>query len=435
MIYLLEVSKEMITQKCTIAKDAELIYIESDKFKTNYISFSFITNLKEENLENYGCIPKILLEGCQKYRSKKELSKRLKYLYSGEIRGSSSSYGEFYKISLSADFLNEKYTGDFHINDESIDLLCDIIFRPLLRSGCFLKKYTNEIKADTIDAIRAEINNKTTYAVSTCKKNMYKGEVFGIGSKGKIENVEKITGKTLYKAYKYALEHFRVEIYLVGNYDFESVKNKFGSCFKNIKRVKSQTKKIEPIYKKDTKAKEIVESQHITQGKLVMGFRTGTTIESVDYEAMCVFNEILGGSPTSKLFMNVREKQSLCYFCSSVVSDRAGGLFIISGIDFANKEKVQKAILKELENMRSGKITKTEIENAKKSIMTTYKQISDGPSAMQFWVFSRTISGRELDPKIEMEKVESIKKEDIVSFSKKIKLDTIFFLKGDDCNE
>lgn len=423
----------MITEKITIADGVNVNYIKTDKFKTNFISFCFIAPVDEKTVHLNAMIPLILLRGSKKYPSQKELNKRLQYLYSGDIGTKNSKNGEFQIFGFNMDILNDKYAQGMAITKESTELLCDIIFNPYLENGTFSEAYLKSEKSNLIDTIEAEINNKSAYTNNRCFEEMNKGTVFAVRRFGTTENVSKITTEELYSAYINALTTYPVEIYVTGDCDFSEVAADFKRHFEKINRKVTPLKKAE-IIRSATKVTQLSEKQNIAQGKLAMGFRTGKSIEDGNYHVYHLFNEIFGASPTSKLFVNVREKMSLCYYCRSAISQRTGVMLVSSGIKFENKEIAEKAILEQLEAMKNGDISSEELENAKRSLKNAYMQIYDSPSAMESWTLNRGISNNNDIPSEEAAKVENTTVEQIAELAKGITLDTVYFLKGEDNN-
>jgi predicted Zn-dependent peptidase len=263
---------------------------------------------------------------------------------------------------------------------------------------------------------------------------MNKGTVFAVRRFGTAEDVSKITAEELYNAYTNALATYPIEIYVTGNCDFYEVASEFKRHFEKITRNVMPLKKAKIIRSANNSVKQLSEKQNIAQGKLAMGFRTGKSIEDGNYHIYHLFNEIFGASPTSKLFVNVREKMSLCYYCRSAISQRTGVMLVSSGIKFENKEIAEKAILEQLEAMKNGDISIEELENAKRSLKNAYMQIYDSPSAMQAWTLNREISNNNDIPLEEAAKVENTTVEQIAELAKGITLDTVYFLKGEDNN-
>ena len=423
----------MVTKFKQIANGVTIRYINVSKFKTNYISVNFIAPISKEQAHYNSMIPLVLMRGSENYPSQSEINKRLQYLYSGDIAARNSVFGEYQIFGFKANMLNKKFAQDVDIEDETVNLLCDLIFNPYLKDGAFDELYVEGEKTNLIDTIQAEINEKGRYAVKRLLSEMCKNEVFGISKYGEIEDVEAITAQSLYGAYLKALREFPIEIYFVGNGDFDTIAGKFEKIFEKIERNPISIPKANLVSAVEA-VKEVVDCENVKQGKLVLGFRTGYKPENNKYHLMQLFNEIYGASPTAKLFTNVREKMSLCYYCRSIISQRNGLMLVSSGIDPKNKEIAQGAILNELDAIKNGNITDEELESAKKSLRNGYLQIYDSAEAMETWVFFRGLCGISTTPALECEKIESATKEDVQTIASKMVLDTVYFLKGKEKN-
>ena len=423
----------MITQSAKIADGVNINYIKTDKFKSNFISFSFITKVDKERVALNALLSRVLCRGSQNYPSQAKIDKKLQYLYSSRIGTRNDTLGEFQIFGLVADVLNDKYTLGTPVTDEILDLICDIVFNPYLENGAFSEQYTESEKSNLIDAINAEINNKTKYANSRCIGEMCKNEIFSIKKTGTAEDVEKITPKSLFEAYKRILKECRIEIYAVGDMDINKITNKFKTHFNDITREVEKIEK-ESIVRRADSANEVLETQNVKQGKLAMGFRIGKTIEDGNHHITRLFSEVFGGSPTSKLFTNVREKMSLCYYCYSLTNQRNGVLLVSAGIECENKEIAQNAILEQLESIKNGKITPEELESAKKSLKNSFMHVYDSPEGMQSWSLYRMLSGDYSTPMQEATKTDATTVDEIANLAKGITLDTVYFLKGETVN-
>ena len=419
----------MITKTITIADGVKLNYIETDKFKTNYFSFNFIAELSKTKSCYYSLLPAVLMRGCKKYNNQAELNKRLQFLYSGEIALRNSSFGEFQIFGIRANMLNDRFGSDVKITEETIDLIFDIVFDPYLVDGVFDKTYTKGEKISLINAVESERNHKSSYSINRLKEEMCRDEVFSISKNGTISQIKRITAKSLYKEYQRILQELPIEIYFVGKCNIDELADKLKERFSIIDRkvIKLNTAKTKL---KADKVQEIVEEESVKQGKLCLGFRTGYTVEENKYHLIQLFNEVFGASPTSKLFMNVREKMSLCYSCRSIVNQRNGLLIVSSGIEFSNKEVAQNAIIDQLEQIKNGQISNEEFESAKKSLINGYKQMYDSADSMENWTLLRSICNTLSTPNKECVKIENATIEDVMNVANKITLDTIYFLQG-----
>ena len=418
----------MISKSIAIKEGVKLNYIQTNKFKTNYFSFNFITELSNDRSSLNALLPPVLMRGCEKYKDQATINKRLQYLYSGELGARNTKFGEYQIFGIRANMLDNRFCLGTDVTNETIDLICDMIFEPYLVNGEFNEEYVKGEKISLIDVLESEKNNKTQHSIKRTMDEMCKNEIFSISKFGTAKQINQITSNSLYEAYNYALKNYQIEIYFVGNCDIEQLGKMLIERFSKIDRTPISLTSAKTVEKAEC-VKEIVDEENVKQGKLCLGFRTGYKVEDKQYHLLQLFNEVFGGSPTSKLFMNVREKMSLCYFCRSIINQRNGVMLVASGIEFENKQIAQNAIIEQLEAIKKGEISETEIESAKKSIKNGYMQIYDSAESMETWAFFRALCGTQTTPLIECEKIDAATITDVQNIAKKMTLDTIYFLK------
>jgi predicted Zn-dependent peptidase len=397
----------------------------------NYFSFNFIAPLSRKKVHFNAMIPLILMRATEKYPSQADINKRLQFLYSGDIAARNDSFGEYQIFGMKANMLNDKYTQGTDVTKETVDLLLEMIFNPYLVNGAFDSEFTKGEKINLIDTIEAEVNNKGQYAIRRLMSEMCKDEVFGISKMGEIKDVKKITPKSLYKAYKEALKEYKIQIYFVGKADIDSVVEQIKSRFDGIDRAPIEVEEVE-IKLSATEVKETVDQEKVNQGKLVLGFRTGYSCKQNEYHLLQLFNEVYGGSPTAKLFANVREKMSLCYYCRSIVSQKNGIMLVSSGIESKNKDIAKNAIIEQLDAIKNGDITDEEFTSAKKSIKNGFLSVYDSAESLEAWAFYRGLCGISTTPDKEIAKIEKTTASDVQDIAKRITLDTVYFLTGED---
>lgn len=421
-----------------IAKGVNLRYLKTDKFKCGYMSVNFIAPLSDKTAAKNALIGQILVRGSKKYPNMAELNKALDYLYDSEISTRNMKRGEMQIFGLTASMLSEAYT----LNGENLpDMVCevleDLLLNPITEKDAFSTAYTESEKSNLIDEINSKINNKTYYAKLRCIQEMCKNEAFGISETGTVEEVSACTPKSVYEQYKYALLSYPVEIFFVGNCDIESISRRFEKIFSKFDRSPIAIPKTE-IIRSCVTPKWVNEDMEVKQGKLVLGFRSGVCLTDEDYYGMMLFNELFGGGVTSKLFMNVREKMSLCYYCSSAPDATKGLITVSSGIEVENRQVAEKAILEQLDALKKGDFTEDEYLSAKLGIINSYRELSDSARLLETWYLGRLLMGIVCSPEDVVAAIENVCREDAVKAANKVSLDTVYFLngtlKGDNAN-
>lgn len=416
--------------KMQIADGVCLNYLETDKFKTGYMSVNFIAPLDGATASLNALIPNILLRGSAKYPNMAEISKELDYLYASGMTSRCFKRGEMQIFGLCSSMIDRAYTLENEDLVSSVaDMMEDILFNPITDGDAFDSAYTESEKSNLIDSINAKINNKAYYARMRCVKEMCKNERYGTDESGTVEDVAVITPASAYAQYRYALSSYPVEIFFVGRCDIQALADKFKDMFKSIQRTPVTIPETGIILRAD-KVQRVIEDMPVNQGKLTIGFRSGTYLTQPDYTAFMMFNEIFGGGVTSKLFMNVREKMSLCYYCSSVPDAAKGLLIVSSGIEVENREIAEKAIFDQLEAVKAGDFSDEEQENARLSLINSYRELSDSARALETWYLGRKLSGAAGDPDDVVTAISNITREEIIAVSGKVSLDTVYFLNG-----
>ena len=425
----------MDIDRSQIAKGAYFTLLKTEKFKAGLISVLFLSALDEKTAAVNALFPQVLLRGCEKFPNMTALARRKKSVYDTGLGATIYNIGENQVYGFNLDVLNDRYSIDgMKITEEATDLLLDVITSPVTENGAFKAEYVESEKKRLTDRINAQKNNKNAYAVNRCTEEMCRGERYGISEIGTVETVSAATPESIYSAYKRALKCARLEIVAVGSFD-ASLKDKFAEAFSRFEREPEALCETEILRAPRGAVRRFTEKQKVTQGKLVIGFRTGSVISDADYAATALAVEIYGGSPISKLFMNVREKKSLCYYCSASPDGTKGIMTVRSGIDFSKYEAAKDEIYRQLELMKNGEITENEFEGAKKTLINSIRERSDDPGAMRGWYLGRLISGAKQTTEEYIDEINRVTMDQVKEKAAGFLPDLEYFLKGEDGNE
>jgi predicted Zn-dependent peptidase len=425
----------MSLERINIGGNIFINFVESDRFKQNYVRVNFISRLENGvKAAKSVLLAKVLMRGSKNYPTMADINRRLNYLYAAGAGAWAYTSGEAQVFSAYAMMLENKYAlDDSNLINETLDVLADILMRPLVKDGAFVQDYVETEKTNLKDEILRQINDKGWYAYRKCIENMCKGERYAINNTGEVEDVDKIDGANLYEHYNYILENCAIEIFCVGRLSEKKqfLTDKFKELFKDIKRAeKAEDYSTDVILEAQNKG-EIIEEMEVNQGKLVMGFRTGITAKSDDYFNLILFNSLYGGGVTSKLFEHLRERLSLCYYGYSGFDPDKGILTVQSGIEVENKQKTIDEALKQLEDVKSGEFTAQDIENARMVYIYAYKGVYDNLGGIANWYMNQLMRGGAVKtPEEYIDKISSVGRGEIISAANKLTLDTTYFLKG-----
>ena len=418
----------IILEKLFEENGISIFNIRDDKFKTNTINIFFADNLEKKTVAVNALMMAVLKRGTKSYPKTIDLEKKKEELYGLSFGCGISKRGESNLLSLYINVMDNKYAMDNEdISKEAFLFAKDIILNPYIVNGLFNEEYIETEKNNIINFIEGKINAKGYYALQSLIEEMCKDEPFGIYEYGQIEDYSNITNERLVKNYERMINHLPMYIFVSGNMTNEQVME-YTEGFRNMKRGEIAKLNKVNITKKDIEEKVIINEMDIVQEQYCMGFRTNIEPNSKDYAALMVYNSILGGGMTSKLFENIREKNSMCYtIYSSLV--RVKGLMVIhTGIDAKNRDKVRKMIFDELDNMKNGVISETELDVAIKSILTSLESFTDTQEGVLDFNVVNVLFNFDIDIDGFKEMVSNVKLEDVVRVSQNIVLDTEYIL-------
>lgn len=404
--------------------------IVDHRFRIGRLSVTLLLPLSRETAAANALLSCVLTRSCQKYPDFTSLNRKLNELYGAALYPMVRRIGDFQAITISASGLDDRYTLDNEsVSSELAELLCAILCEPKLINGHFDEEDVEQERRQLLEDIDAEYNEKRVYAVNRCIEKMCRDELFAIGRYGTREDVVKLTHEQLVSAWKNLLECAKIEITMLGSADPEKAYQRFAEIFGNKPRkIGGSTKIITEV----PEVKHIVETDEITQSKLVLGYRCAYPKDQRQIVAASLMSAILGGTPTSKLFSNVREKQSLCYYCASRIDTEKAILLIDSGVETENIGKAQEAIIEQVELLKNGRITDDEMLSAKLAVKNAYISALDSLMSVQAFYIQSILRTEHLSPEEAADIVESITRDEIIELAASMQLDTVFSLVGNE---
>ena len=411
-----------------IADGVRLCAQSTDKFKTCRINISMAMPL-DLNVSARAILPFILQRRCAKYPDYIMLSRVLDELYGASVSAGVIKRGETQIISFSLTAIDDRFALDGDtVALECVQLLCDMIFDPLTDGDSFPADIVEQEKRLLVEMIENEMKDKRRYALMRCEEIMFKDEAYGINRLGTVENVKALTPEAVYRAWQEVLHEAVVQITMVGSMDVEPVAAILRERFSSIKRepaslsTKFIGKKGEPEY--------VCEEMPIKQGKLVMGLRTGMKDEDTNTVPMRIAVDIFGGGTYSKLFSVVREKMSLCYYCSAAFFSSKGVVMVQSGIEDINEEKAKNEILNQLSLVAQGDFSDDVFSSSIKSLTDSIISNNDTPESICAWYATQLLRDKLKTPEEYVGEIQSVERQQVIEAAKTIKLDTIFMLKS-----
>ena len=413
-----------------IAKGVKLLCVNSNKFKTNCIKVDFYLPINEQ-FPALNVLASLMGHTSKRYNTVKAFNSKVEGMYDACFDASIATIGEKVRMRFSMEVLDDKFTLDGNlISEEAVDFLVDILTNPNCDENGFDEEFTAREIRFTLENIEALKNDKRAYSVARLRQLMCEDEPYGIDHEKLAENVKKLDSKALLIAYKKMLTDSTVVITACGSINGEMLANKFKNFVNNIEN--RSPAKLETIFV--TKADEIryfTEKMEVNQAKLVMGLRAGMNNANDNYFPLRVMTDIFGGGPYSRLFLNVREKMSLCYYCGARLVREKGIIIIQSGIEEENYEKAVNEIFNQLEVMKKGEFTEEDFNSSIISLCDAFKGVEDSPVGICNFYSSQDFDDKIVSGPEFAEKISQVTREQVIEAAKKVSIDSVYLLKGE----
>lgn len=404
--------------------------IRDTKFKTMRISAHLIVPMSRQTAAENALLPFLLSRASREYPDFTKLGQRLAELYGASLNADVQKLGDLQVLSLSASGIADRYALEGEaISGELAKLLCSILFDPPLVDGLFPEDGFEQEKRQTMELIDSEYSDKRTYARQRCEAIMCADEPYGVNRYGGKEDIARVERPALTAAWKRLLDTAKIELMVLGDCDPAPVYEGFRAAFEALgdrKPADCTTKVVRSAEKVNT----VTEKMDVAQGKLVMGFRTGTATPDEEVPATRLMAALFGGTPNSKLFLNVREKLSLCYYCSASYNSMKGIMLVQSGVEAKNMERAKEEILRQLDEVKQGNFDEGEVEAAKKSLCNSYRTLSDSLGGLENWYLSQTFASHSQQPEEAAAQINAVTRQEIIDAANRVTLDTVYCLVG-----
>ncbi len=403
----------------------DIVLINDEKFKSVFIAINFIRKLNKEEAGKNALLASVLKKGTANLKTEKEMELELAKLYYSSIDVNVEKIGGLYNVEFGAEFINKKYI-DEDVMDKVVNILHDVMYNPYLKNNVFSEEIVSVEKEALIEKINQERNDKRRWSLRRLEEEMYSHNDYSVSVLGNVEDIQKQTSTTLYEYYKEFLNTSEIRVIVSGNLSgYENLEKTLQDKF-----IKNNVKVESVEIKNRTEFKSVEDYEKLNQSVLCLGLDIKNMSKDL-VPVVAVYNSILGGTPASKLFQNVREKESLAYFAKSMYMKHINSIYIYSGINLSNAEKATDVIKKQLQDIKIGNITDEEIDTAKKNMVLTYKAISDNKVLYNRLMLANEIYyGAEFNINQFVEDIEKVTIEDVVKVAQNIEINTIYLLGG-----
>ena len=413
----------------TLLPGVTLRCFRDTRFKQGCLSFQLVRQMNKEESAMNALLPSVLLRGTRNCPDLRAITERLDELYGASISPLVRRIGDYQTTGVYCGFMDDRFAlpGD-QVLKPMLSFLEEVLLDSPLENGGFLSTFVESEKKNLISTIESELNDKRVYAMNRLLKTMCSADTFGMPRLGEKEQVAAITSHDLYRHYKNILRTSPISIFYVGSAESWQVAQMLmpllGKLDRNCQELEDQT----PFH--PCEGSDVVETMDVSQGKLCMGFTTPITNRDPAFPAMQIMNTVLGAGMTSKLFVNVREKMSLCYSIGSGYYGTKGIVVVSAGIDFDKEQLTREEVMRQIDACRDGDISENELKAAKEAILSSLRATHDSPGSIEGYYGTAALSGMGMTPAEYMEKVEAVSLEDVIACAKQLTLHTTYFLKG-----
>ena len=415
-----------------LADGVELAVTRTDKFKTGLLAATLTIPLSEDTATAGALIPEVLYRGTRNHPDMEKLSAATDGLYGASLSAGVRQRGESQCVSVLCSFIDDRYALDGSaVLEPAAALMGEVLLDPVLQDGAFRRDYVESEGANLADRIQARVNDKRSWAVFRLIQEMCAGERYAVDKLGSAEQARAMSPEKLWAAYQALLPAAKVTFYYGGSAEPERAEDAVRRSFAPLLTGRTAPVDCWVVAKPKGPVRTAVDAMDVTQGKLAMGFRTGgIAVGSAEHPALLVCNTLYGGSANSKLFLNVREKMSLCYYASSMLDKIKGLMVVSSGVEFAQFDRAQEAILAQLEAVRRGEFTKDELTAAVRTTANSLRGRGDSQAQLEDDQLTRLLFHTAQEGEELIRAVESVTADQVVEAARKLELDTVYRLTG-----
>lgn len=415
-----------------LAPGVELLAVRTDQFKTGLFTVTLVVPLRKETATANALIPEVLYRGSRRHPDIASLSAAADSLYGAAVGVGVRQRGESQCVSVQCGFIDDRFALDgMAVLEPAIELAGEILLDPVTENGVFRRDYVASEGANLADRIRGQVNDKIGWSIHRLIGEMCAGEPYAVDKLGDAAEAQAMDADTLWQRYQALLAQARVVFYYNGSASPERVETAVRRAFAPLMTARKGQWDCLVLSEPRGQVRQVTDVMDVTQGKLALGFRTGITMGDDRLPALLVCNALYGGSSHSKLFMNVRERMSLCYFASSMADKLKGIMVVYSGVEPADFERAREEILAQLDAVRRGEFTPEELTAAVRFRLNQLVSRRDSQGRMEDDdVTSLLALGRPADREEIIRATEQVTAEQVAQAARQIRLDTVYYLTG-----
>ena len=420
----------MLTERLELLPGVWLNLFHTDRFKTGCFSFNLLCPLTEEDAAPNALLPSILLRGCRSYPDMQAISFRLDELFGATVGTLVRKKGEVQTVGLYADFLEDRYAEGIPVFSQMMGFIRELLFEPCGAPEGFMEEFVESEILNLSNTIDSRVNDKRSWAINRLLHNMCRGERYEVPRLGERNTLSGLNGKNLLERWQHLLSTSPIELFYLGQQSKEDVVAAMEHLLKDLPPRKSVQMPQTAVIKPTREVQYVQEALDVTQGKMTIGLRTDITVTDPRYPAMMLMNAVFGGGMTSKLFLQIREEQSLCYYASSSMDKFKGIMLVDCGIEFSNYDVALEGILHQFELCKQGEITTEELESARAYLISGLRTGSDSPGQLDDYAIGQSLAGLTGTMDDLAEQLKAVTPDQVAAAANTLTLDTVYFLNG-----
>ena len=402
--------------------------LNENRFKSEYLSVDFLLSGDLLDRAHAAVLTQVMLCGSRDYPTEAALERALYELYDADFYQGGYLLGEtmvkhFTMVSARDRFLPDGAT----VRRDARGLLYSCMLRPLADNGRFRKKHVDNQKKNRIDLLKAEKINRPRYAAHKCMEMLCAGEPCALSTEQMKKSIRGVTPESLYAYYERILREAPVEIFYAGDEDADSLAKDLSAGLRSLFTPKrALCPDVVSTQKREVMRR--TEKLPAYQSTLCLGYKTPILMGQKDFTALSLTREMLCLSPLSLIFTNVREKQSLCYYCADRLLSRKGVYMLYSGIDGKNAEKTEKEIDAQISALASGDFSDGLLFDCKRMMKNSLSSMRDNPQALEGWYIRRLLADDPGTPENERAAIDALTREDVMRAAASLQKDSVFLL-------
>lgn len=406
---------ERYTPRCRI------FLLDGEKFRTNLLTVFFDLPLKRETATKTALLAELLKRGCEPYPSPQALAKRAEEMYSALWDVSVVKKGCRQLLVFSMETLKAVDV------EEALNFLRDLILRPLTAQGAFPEETVERQKKILRRKLRNLQDDKREFARRRALEETAAGTPWAISGDGYEEDLEGISGKTLYEYYRGLLQEERVMVFFCGD---PEERGKILALRKSFPGRVAQREGEDDMEEQGGTPHFVRERKEGGQARLVLGFGAEDMTDGKSRAALLVMNRLLGGDPDSRLFQEIREEKGLCYDVKSFCYPLSPWLFVQAGIREEDGRETAGSVLKNIETLQKEGVPPEKLEQAKEALLREYSGMEDQPWAMVDFFADQALQGWELSAEKFLRRMERVNENDVRRAAGRLRLKAIYLLGG-----